>query len=186
MKSLDLTTSHAMSILAVLLLFVLFFQPKIYGSMTQTPLGRLTLLFILILVSSCNIIYGLVCVIIIISLFEYYERFEGIESMSETIKPKSKSNSSDEKDAGTSSVPADVLSADNTPISESNADKMDTSKVTELDIMSKPKSSKQLDFNSSKSSENVVPSEASVSKTSAKEGFSNMFGLEYSNFNELI
>jgi len=192
MKSFDLTTTHAMSILAILLLFILFFQPKIYGRMTQTFLGRLTLLFILTLVSSYNFIYGIVCVVVIISLFEYYERFEGLENMGETTtnesKSKSKSKSSDEKDsiekdAGKSSVPAKVSNLDNTTISESNtSDKMDTYKVTELDIMSKPKSSKQLEFNSSTSSENVVPSEASVSKTSAKEGFANMFGLEYLNF----
>jgi predicted membrane protein len=192
MQSFDLTTTHAMSILAILLLFILFFQPKIYGRMTQTFLGRLTLLFILLLVASYNFIYGIVCVVVIISLFEYYERFEGVENMGETTTNESKSNtkskSSDEKDsiekdAGKSSVPAKVSNSDNTTISESNtSDKMDTSKVTELDIMSKPKSSKQLEFNSSTSSENVVPSEASVSKTSAKEGFANMVGLEYLNF----
>jgi hypothetical protein len=161
MKSFDLTTTNAMSILGILLIFILFFEPRIYGTMIHTFLGRLTLLFILILITSYNQVYGLIAVILIISLFEYYDGSEGMENMN--VSPH---------------IPIRDLSID----SSSSVDVMDTSKKTELDIMSKPKSSKQLSFNSSTSSADASPSEASVTKTATKDGFANMFGSEYSQF----
>jgi len=161
MKSFDLTTTNAMSILGVLLLFILFFEPRIYGTMTHTFLGRTTLLFILILITSYNHICGLIALILIISLFEYYDLSEGMENMNISAH-----------------IPIRDLEID----APSRVDVMDTSKKTELDIMSKPKSSKQLNFNSSTSSADASPSEASVSKTATKDGFANMFGSEYSQF----
>jgi len=161
MEPFDLTTTNAMSILGILLVFILFFEPRIYGTMIHTFLGRLTLLFILILITSYNHICGLIALILIISLFEYYDSFESMANMNIS-----------------SHIPIRDLEID----SSSNVDAMDISKKTELDIMSKPKSSKQLSFNSSTSSADALPSEASVTKTATKDGFANMFGSEYSQF----
>jgi len=85
MKQIEFTTTHALVVLVMLLFFTFLYQPSVYENMIHTFLGRLTLLFILILLTSCNSMFGLAWAIVIIYFYEYYSRFEGLEIMDPSI-----------------------------------------------------------------------------------------------------
>jgi hypothetical protein len=184
MKQYEFTTTHALSILVILLVFIFLIEPLIFRTMTNTFLGRFTLLFILIVITSYNFVYGLVFVLFIIAIYEYYNRFEGAENMSETIINHSKDKSSTIKPNEYGSISSHAEIPLNEHVQDISNNAMDTTKKTELESqIQKGNSSKQLYFTSNTSNKNVLPSESTTTTLSAtKQGFSNMFGSEYSKF----
>jgi len=85
MKQIEITTNLALFVLVVLLLTIFVFKPSIYKNMIHTFLGRLAMLFILILITSHNIILGLMWCILIIYFYENYGHFEGLENMESSV-----------------------------------------------------------------------------------------------------
>lgn len=183
MKSFEFTTSHAMCVLVILLTFVIFFQPF---NMVHTLLGRLTLLFTLILATSYNVMYGLTCAVLIIVLREYYDRYEGFEDakIKHNVKTTDNINNIQANESGATSshstIPVDEQENENT---KKSSDSMNQTKKTELETAMKAKDSKQIPVSATApSSNNVSSSEASVTNAAAKEGFANMYGPNYSIF----
>jgi len=191
MKQFEFTTTHALSVLVILLITIFLFQPSIFGTMINTLLGRFTLLFILILITSHHTMCGLICVLLIIALYEYYNRFEGMDgtAMSETMpalppvvdKPKEDVKPDE---SGLVSSPAAIPTNEpaSPPPVDTNA--MDRTKKTELEgQIQKGNDSKQLPSTTNTSSSNVTASEPlNTSTTSAKQGFATMFGNEWASF----
>jgi len=193
MKQFEFTTTHALSVLVILLITIFLFQPSIFGTMINTFLGRLTLLFILILITNYHTMCGLVCVLLIIALYEYYNRFEGQQNISDfhvpTINPSPPSPTDPTKDnvqaneSGSVSSHAIIPSNEpkTTPV-DPNA--MDRTKKTELEgQIQKGNNSKQLAPASTSSNPNVAASESiNTSTISTKQGFANMFGNDWAPF----
>jgi len=192
MKQFEFTTTHALSVLVILLITIFLFQPSIFGTMINTFLGRLTLLFILILITSYHTMCGLVSVLLIIALYEYYNRFEGAQNISDSLstsatstlvptdKPK---DNVQPNDAGSISSPQATIPKEE-PIHPVNTNAMDSTKKTELEgQIQKGNNSKQLPVASTNSNPNVAPSESTKTSTiSTKQGFANMFGNEWAPF----
>jgi hypothetical protein len=185
MKQFEFTTSHASSILVMLLLFIFVFQPFTYKTMIHSFLGRVTLLFILILITSCNVMIGLIWLLIIVSLYEYYSRFEGAENMVDVPTPELKP---DAYDYGSNSTP-EVLPTDtnsgSVPDLNVNSDSVDqATKLEKERQVQKGEASKTLPVSKTMdNSENVLPSESTTtSDLATKQGFANMFGNEYTRF----
>jgi cytoskeletal protein RodZ len=183
MKQFEFTTIHALSILVILLIAIFLIQPSIFGTMINTFLGRLTLLFILILITSHHTMCGLVSVLLIIAIYEHYNRFEGQMNMSDSLPPSPPvpvKDSVQPNESGATSSPASIPVNEPVQPTTSSADSMDTSKKTELESqIQKGKNSKQLPNATTNSTANVVASENT--KTSS-EGFANLFGNEWSSF----
>jgi hypothetical protein len=163
---------------------------KIQLTMINTFLGRLTLLFILILITSHHTMGGLVSVLLIIALYEHYNRFEGQENMSDstsipvpvpTDKPKEEVKPNE---SGAVSSPASIPSNDPVQPAVSSSGSMDTSKKTELESqIQKGNNSKQLPTGLNSNSANVSPSESTkTSSVASKEGFANTFGNDWAPF----
>jgi cytoskeletal protein RodZ len=184
MKQFEFTTIHALSILVILLIAIFLIQPSIFGTMINTFLGRLTLLFILILITSHHTMCGLVSVLLIISIYEYYNRFEGMSDSMPSSSPPSPpvpvKDPVQPNESGATSSPASIPVNEPVQPTTSSVDSMDTSKKTELESqIQKGKNSKQLPNATTNSTANVVASENT--KTSS-EGFANLFGNEWSSF----
>jgi hypothetical protein len=190
MKQFEFTTTHALSVLVILLITIFLFQPSIFGTMINTFLGRLTLLFILILITSYHTMCGLVCVLLIIALYEYYNRFEGQQNISDSHVPPPPPPPADPtkhnvqaNESGSVSSPAIIPSNEpkSTPV-DPNA--MDRTKKTELEgQIQKGNNSKQLAPASTSSMANVAASDSiNTSNISTKQGFANMFGNEWAPF----
>jgi hypothetical protein len=193
MKQFEFTTTHALSVLVVLLITIFLFQPSIFGTMINTFLGRLTLLFILILITSYHTMCGLVSVLLIIALYEYYNRFEGQTNLSDShlpppptnpaipvlTKEEVKPNESGLQLNAPASIPPDE--PNHSPV---NTSAMDSTKKTELERnIQNGNNSKQLHPTSTSSNANVAPSESTkTSSTSTKQGFANMFGNDWASF----
>jgi hypothetical protein len=192
MKQFEFTTTHALSVLVILLITIFLFQPSIFGTMINTLLGRFTLLFILILITSHHTMCGLVCVLLIIALYEYYNRFEGQTNISETDgllppPPPSIGKPNEEVapvESGAVSTSAAIPPNEPKTTSSVNSNGMDRTKKTELEgQIQKGNDSKQLSPNSNTSTANVNASESlSTTNVSAKQGFANMFGNEWASF----
>jgi cytoskeletal protein RodZ len=192
MKQFEFTTTHALSVLVILLITIFLFQPSIFGTMINTFLGRLTLLFILILITSYHTMCGLVSVLLIIALYEYYNRFEGQQNMSDSLVPpinpsppptdKPKDNVQP-NDSGSISSPQATIPKEE-PVHPVNTNAMDSTKKTELEgQIQKGNNSKQLPLASTNSNPNVAPSESTkTSSISTKQGFANMFGNDWAPF----
>jgi hypothetical protein len=187
MKQFEFTTSHASSILVMLLLFIFVFQPFTYETMIHSFLGRVTLLFILILITSCNVMIGLIWLLIIVSLYEYYSRFEGAENMVEVPVPTPELKP-DAYDNGSKSTP-EVLPTDmnsgSVPDLNVNSDSVDqATKLEKERQVQKGEASKTLPVSKTMdNSENVLPSESTTtSDLATKQGFANMFGYGHTIF----
>lgn len=185
MKQFEFTTSHALSILVMLLLFIFVFQPSTYEIMIHSFLGRLTLLFILILITSCNVMFGLLWLLVIVSLYEYYSRFEGAENMIETPTPELKPTAFDySSDSKSEVLPSDITSVNEDDLNVKSytidqAMKLEKERQVQQGIESKtlPISVTMDD------TENVLPSESTTTTDLAtKEGFANIFGNGYTPF----
>ena len=187
MKQVEFTTTHALTILVMLLLFIFAFQPSIYETMINTLLGRLTLLFILILVTSHSTILGLGWAAIIVSFYEYYSRFEGAQNMNDSPSldpmPLPKRNPVP-NDSGNNS-PQEIIpenddeDQDNDPANGSTA--MDSgTKADKEGTIQKGHSSKALPILAMLRNSNVNPSESTTTtNVASKQGFASMFGNEY-------
>lgn len=183
MKQFEFTTSHALSILVMLLLFIFAFQPSIYENMINTLLGRLTLLFILILVTSHSTMLGLLWAAIIISFYEYYSRFEGVQNMD--VAPPSQPRPKRKpvpNDSGTKSpqemIPENDENLDDPAVGSTAMDS--GTKADKEGKIQKGHSSKALPILKMLRKSNVSPSESTTTKDVAlKQGFASMFGNEY-------
>lgn len=190
MKQFEFTTTHALSVLVILLITIFLFQPSIFGTMINTLLGRFTLLFILILITSHHTMCGLVCVLLIIALYEYYNRFEGQTNISGNDAPPPPPPPIGEPKKEVAPVESGAVSTSatippNEPKATSvNPNAMDRTKKTELEgQIQKGNDSKQLSSNATTSSANVKASESlNTTNASAKQGFANMFGNEWASF----
>lgn len=203
MKQFEFTTTHALSVLVILLITIFLFQPSIFGTMINTLLGRFTLLFILILITSHHTMCGLVCVLLIIAIYEYYNRFEGQQnisdshalSMNSSPPPPSSNPSTDPStdpskvnvqpnESGSVSSPAIIPASEPKSPPPVNPNAMDRTKKTELEgQIQKGNDSKQLSSNTNTSSSDVKASESlNTTDASAKQGFANMFGNEWASF----
>jgi len=186
MKQFEFTTTHALSILVMLLLFIFAFQPSIYENMINTLLGRLTLLFILILVTSYSTILGLVWATIIISFYEYYSRFEGAQNMNVSpllrdSLPQLKRNPVP-NDSGNNSpqemIPENDENLDDPAVGSTAMDS--GTKADKESKIQKGHSSKALPILKMLKNSNVSPSESTMTNDVAlKQGFASMFGNEY-------
>ena len=188
MKQFEFTTTHALSVLVILLITIFLFQPSIFGTMINTFLGRLTLLFILILITSYHTMCGLVSVLLIIALYEYYNRFEGQQNILDShVPPPPPADPTKDnvqaKESGSVSSPAIIPSNESksTPV---HPNAMDRTKKTELEgQIQKGNNSKQLAPASTSSMANVAASESiNTSNISTKQGFANMFGNDWAPF----
>ncbi len=193
MKQFEFTTTHALSILVMLLLFIFAFQPSVYENMINNLLGRLTLLFILILITSHSTTLGLVWVLVIISLYEYYNRFEGAQNMNDSssddlpipkMKPKKNPNPNDSGSMSPQEmIPENDENLDDPAVGSTSMDS-GTKSEKERKIQN-GHSSKTLPNNKylRKDDADVEPSESTTTKDSAaKQGFASMFGSEYASF----
>jgi hypothetical protein len=184
MGDFDFKTRHALSILVILLIIIFLFQPSIFGTMINTLLGRFTLLFILILITGYHRFFGIICVLLIIALYEYYNRFEGLENQKpKPIAPLSAKVDKNKKDKG-SSKHSSVPSKESHKPSTDTKHAMTQSKKTaiETQILKKHKSSELPSQKQVSTQTGVTASESSTTKTKTKsktEGFASMFGSSY-------
>ena len=81
MDKFQFTKKNAVATLILLLIVISLVKPSILKNMKNHVLGRLLLLFILILFISYNVSLGLTCVFFIIILHEYYDNLEGMDNM---------------------------------------------------------------------------------------------------------
>jgi len=184
MLKFNFTGVHALSVLVVLLIIVFLFNPTIFGNMINTFLGRLLLLSILIVVVNYHVIPGLICVLLIIAIYENYNRFEGFETKTLPSDTNKQDNKPKEKllstEAGATSTPTAVI--DTPSIIPDHTSGMDISQKSELESqITKGNDSKQL-ANSSPIAYSTQPNPSestTTTNTSSKQGFANMFGLEY-------
>jgi hypothetical protein len=197
MARFEFITTHALSILVVLMIFIFLFQRSVFETMIHSFLGRLTLLFILILVASHNTVLGLVGVLLIVLLYEYDNTYEGNANMSDFLSTDVASNLKntptevvEPDNSGAKSKPAVVPT--NEPETKSAPpppDSISKSQKTDLESqIQKGKSSKHFDNPTTTpaatdTTTNVNASESTTTTDeSAKQGFTNMFGNGYSLF----
>jgi hypothetical protein len=185
MKQFEFTTTHALSILVMVLLFIFVFQPSIYENMINTLLGRLTLLFILILVTSHSTILGLGWTAIIISFYEYYSRFEGAQNMNvdhsrdALPQPKKKPVPNDSMN----NSPQEIIPENDETIEDPSKGSTAMDSGTKADKegkIQKGHSSNALPILKMLRKPNVSPSESTTTtNVASKQGFASMFGDEY-------
>jgi hypothetical protein len=126
MNKFQFTKKNAVALLILLLIAISLVKPSILKNMKNHILGRLLLIFILVLFISYNVSLGLTCVFFFIILHEYYDNLEGMDNMTpppnEDALSKISKNTTDKpastnsiiqapestKTGGASSVPATV------------------------------------------------------------------------------
>jgi len=77
---------NTMGIVLALLLVLLLSESRLFNFFTDTYLGRVFLIFIILIASYLNKILGVVCVFIIIIMFSNISYYEGFDSNSGTME----------------------------------------------------------------------------------------------------
>jgi len=174
--SIKFNNTHAISILVILLIFIFLIEPNIFGNMINTFLGRFTLLFILIIITNNNVVFGLISVLLIIALYEYYSKYYNLNPfLIEGMENNESKNNNINDDTSYSIVPTN----DNSSTEIFNGPNYASKSETENQIQ-KGLDSKQINYDSVNNLSYVEPSESTItSSVASKQGFANMFGNEY-------
>jgi len=126
--NLKLVSKNNMGIVATLILVILLSQSRFFNFLTETPLGRMFLLSVIILIAYTNKILGLLAVLFIIIAFNQndgnivrsYNFYEGFDNVANDEKPNRENIKDDIK------AKADALKND---VTTQNKKTSETSKI---------------------------------------------------------
>jgi len=105
---LKLISKNNMGIVSILILIILLSQSRFFNFLTETPLGRMFLLAVVILIAYTNKILGLLAVLFIIIAFNqndvnivrsynFYEGFDNVKNITDDQKPNMENIMNDKK-----------------------------------------------------------------------------------------
>ena len=86
-----ITTSHLYTLIHIFLIvafIILYSNPRYFSTLTDTILGKISFIIVLILVSLNNIIYGIIIIIFYLVMYERTKAFEGFGIQSSVISNK--------------------------------------------------------------------------------------------------
>jgi len=111
--TIKLLTKNSMGIVLTLLLVILLSESRLFNFFTDTYLGRTFLITILLITSYLNKIFGIVCVFIIIIMFNInvlnYEGFE--TNTNDDSNKKEKTTTDDDKDATSQTTTTNTITS---------------------------------------------------------------------------
>ena len=111
--TIKLLTKNSMGIVLTLLLVILLSESRLFNFFTDTYLGRTFLITILLITSYLNKIFGIVCVFIIIIMFNInvlnYEGFD--TNTNDDSNKKEKTTSDDDKDARSQTTTTNTITS---------------------------------------------------------------------------
>jgi hypothetical protein len=155
--TIKLLSKNSMGIILTLLLVILLSESRLFKFLTDTYLGRIFLITILLVASYLNKILGIVCVFIIIIMFNINVlKYEGFDTNTE------KSSDSDKKDETTTTNKITTPITTHTPTPK-DAKKEPNDKIN---VVTTSSSSENIE-----NSENSENSESIKNTKSAIEGF---------------
>jgi len=111
--TIKLLTKNSMGIVLTLLLVILLSESRLFNFFTDTYLGRTFLITILLITSYLNKIFGIVCVFIIIIMFNInvlnYEGFD--TNTNDDSNKKEKTTTDDDKDARSQTTTTNTITS---------------------------------------------------------------------------
>jgi len=168
---LKLVSKNNMGIVATLILVILLSQSRFFDFLTETPLGRMTMLALIILIAYTNKMLGLVAVLFIIiafnqsdmSIVQSYNFYEGFDVSGNAVDDKKAKAQSVKDDLATKreTIKDNIQTA--TTTSSSNAREGFCMSDRELNMLRGKQSSAVPVFNKSREqNEEVDPTDKSV------------------------
>ena len=201
MSPFHFTKKNALSILILLLIVISLVKPAILKKMVTNVLGRILLLFILVLLISYNVGLGLAGVLCIIIFYEYNDDImEGMDNMPahekgkektitapndilESVKKQMAEKLAAPEKGGMTSKPAPVPLADTPKVNIDEKKGVMVGQKSDMEHgLIKPKSSSAMPTNMNKDTSNVKPSALNKIKTTTTESFGNMRPLGFAPF----
>jgi hypothetical protein len=139
--NIKLISKNNMGIIAMLILIILLSQSRFFNFLTETPLGRMFLLAVIILIAYTDKIFGLLAVLFIIIAFNqnngnivrsynFYEGFDNVKNITNDEKSKTENEKNDIK------AKADAMKNDITTQNKKTSDSSQTDTTPPSNIVS--------------------------------------------------